>query len=142
MKTIICDLDGTLANIDHRLHFLEAKDWDGFFGAVYADTPQEWCLRLLAAMKTQGCEIVFVSGRNEVCRSDTKRWLWNFGMEDCPLYMRLAEDRQPDYVVKENIYNQYLKDRDILFILEDRKQVTDMWRKKGFVVLQCDEGEF
>lgn len=142
MKTIICDLDGTLANIDHRLHYLEAKDWDGFFGAVKDDKPNGWCVDLLIAMMTQGHEIVFVTGRNDVCRKDTLNWLMDLELGVFSLHMRSADDRQPDYVVKENIYNKYLKNKDILFILEDRKQVTDMWRKKGFVVLQCDEGEF
>ena len=28
---ILCDIDGTVANNDHRQHFLEGKkDWDGF----------------------------------------------------------------------------------------------------------------
>ena len=30
-KIVICDIDGTIANNDHRQHFLEGKkDWDGF----------------------------------------------------------------------------------------------------------------
>jgi len=34
-KIVICDIDGTTANNDHRQHFLEGKkDWDGFFSSL------------------------------------------------------------------------------------------------------------
>tara|TARA_B100000795_G_C22636774_1_gene374842 strand:- start:55 stop:219 length:165 start_codon:yes stop_codon:yes gene_type:complete len=41
MKNIIlCDIDGTVANNDHRQHFLDGKkDWDGFFDALNKDKP-------------------------------------------------------------------------------------------------------
>lgn len=33
----IFDLDGTVADLTHRLHFItgETKDWDGFHGACF-----------------------------------------------------------------------------------------------------------
>lgn len=36
-KAIIVDLDGTLANCEHRRHFLETKpkDWKSFHGLVH-----------------------------------------------------------------------------------------------------------
>lgn len=143
MKTIICDLDGTLFNIDHRLHYLEKKDWDGFFAAVKDDTVNQWCLDLLNAMKAQGYEIAFVSGRNSVARAETNRQLVDLGFfPNTMLLMRHELDRRPDYELKAEFYEQNLKDKDILFVLEDRKQVCDMWISKGLTVLQCDEGEF
>jgi 2-hydroxy-3-keto-5-methylthiopentenyl-1-phosphate phosphatase len=39
-KIVICDIDGTIANNDHRQHFLEGKkDWDGFFSSLSEDKP-------------------------------------------------------------------------------------------------------
>jgi phosphoglycolate phosphatase-like HAD superfamily hydrolase len=42
MKTVIFDLDGTLCDISHRLHFIENgnKDWDGFYAACPDDVPK------------------------------------------------------------------------------------------------------
>lgn len=31
---------------------------------------------------------------------------------------------------------------DVLFCVDDRKQVTDMWRRNGLICLQCAEGNF
>lgn len=144
MKTIICDLDGTLANIDHRLHFItgEKKDWDGFFGAVAKDKPNMWCVELLKGMMTRDTEIIFVSGRNASAFIATRAWLDALGFNGIQLFMRPEDNRQPDFELKEHFYNEALKDKDILFVIEDRKQVVDMWRSKGIVVLQCDPGEF
>ena len=139
-KTIICDLDGTLFNINHRLHYLEEKNWDAFFAAVPRDTPHEWCVRLLDAMDVAGYEIVFVSGRNESARPATEEWLEKLGFDNCELYMRPANSRDPDYILKERMFDQHLKERDILFVLEDRSQVVKMWRKRGLLVHQCHEG--
>ena len=38
MRAVICDIDGTLADVQHRLHHLEGdpKDWDGFFAEMRA----------------------------------------------------------------------------------------------------------
>jgi hypothetical protein len=142
MATIICDLDGTLANIDHRLHFLEDKDWPGFFAAVKDDTPNTWCAELLRGMLGIGHKIIFVSGRNETARADTGEWLGKLGFGASDLYMRPKDSRIEDYVFKARVYREHLLHEDILFVLEDRKQVVDMWRKEGLVVLHCEDGEF
>lgn len=142
LKTIVVDLDGTLFNIDHRLHYLEKKDWNGFFAAVKDDTVNEWCARLVRAMANAGCEIIFVSGRNEVARAATDEQLEKLGFNGMQLFMRPEKLRAPDFELKEAIYEQALKNKDILFVIEDRSQVVKMWRSKGLTVLQCDEGEF
>lgn len=48
-----------------------------------------------------------------------------------------------DQVLKLRIYEQNIKDKfDVLFVIDDRKSVVDMWRRNGLVCLQCAEGEF
>lgn len=148
-KIIVCDLDGTLCNIDHRLHYVkqENPDWDSFFDACVDDTPNQWCVSIIEAMYAKGYGIVFVSGRSDKVAVKTRKWLiekvgiLNIAY-DYELFMRPDGDHQPDDKLKEQIYEQHLKDRDTLFVLDDRKKVVDMWRSKGLTVLQCAEGEF
>ena len=49
----IFDLDGTLALIEHRLHFIQGpeKDWRGFFAAVGDDKPNLPVIRTLQALE-------------------------------------------------------------------------------------------
>jgi phosphoglycolate phosphatase-like HAD superfamily hydrolase len=144
MKTVICDLDGTLFNIEHRLHYLteDPADWDAFFAACVDDTPNDWCVHLLTAMRLAGFEIIFVSGRNDTVLPETAMALARLGFEGCQLFMRPAANRESDFKLKSAIYDKHLSDKQVVFVLEDRTQVVEMWREKGLTVLQCEEGDF
>ena len=38
--TVICDIDGTIADNSHRQHYLEGKrDWKSFFEGIENDKP-------------------------------------------------------------------------------------------------------
>ena len=78
---IICDLDGTLCKIDHRLHFVQRpnadgikKDWMGFFKAMKDDEVNVWCNELLKRFGNN-YKIVLCSGRPDSFRRETKSWL-------------------------------------------------------------------
>jgi 5'(3')-deoxyribonucleotidase len=147
---ILCDIDGTAADINHRRHFVEngKKDWKSFFDEMVYDTPNAWCVELLKAMTYEGHEVIFISGRPDNYRDKTEQWLkeyYPFCSEQLILHMRPAGNSEPDYLIKENILAANFDDnnqKNILFVLDDRQQVVDMWRKNGLVVLQCDAGNF
>jgi hydroxymethylpyrimidine pyrophosphatase-like HAD family hydrolase len=141
MNTVICDLDGTLFDIDHRLYLLEEKRFDEFWAACVDDTPNEWCVTLLRALLASGINVIFVSGRNEVARPETIRQLQLLGFGRCKLLMRPANDRQSDTTLKEKWLNNELA-IEILFAIEDRARVAEMYRNRGIVVLQCATGDF
>lgn len=145
---VICDIDGTAANIDHRRKFVEGnlKDWRTFFREMIYDTPHAWCQELLQSLQEQGHDIYFVTGRPEDYRKETEIWLSIYypKIQNKNPLMRSSGDLRPDYKVKEEIYQRHFSDRqdEILFIIDDRQQVVDMWREKGLTVLQCAKGDF
>lgn len=147
-KAIIVDLDGTLCNIDHRLHFVKKvegkkSDWKNFFYNIPGDSVNPWCEKLIRSMKYAGYEIVYASGRPSDHYNITKEWLEKHGLYFGHLYMRERNDFRQDYLAKETILDFELETRfKIEFIVDDRKQVVEMWRKRGYTCLQCDEGEF
>src|ERR1700722_16079343 len=53
-NAIICDLDGTLCNIDHRLHWVrnEKKNWPMFFAGIKNDTLNQWCADILSQLRS------------------------------------------------------------------------------------------
>lgn len=142
-EAIICDLDGTLCNIDHRLHYVKAeeKDWKRFFEELVNDTPNKWCLDILHRADEK---IVFCSGRPSDYYDLTDNWLKELLVSYCyDLYMRTKGDFRRDDIVKENLLDFEILTRFTpYFIIDDRKQVVDMWRRRGFVTLQCAEGNF
>jgi hypothetical protein len=146
----VFDLDGTLANIEHRLRYIkgEPKDWRAFFAACGGDSLILPVAHLYNACRFSGCEdaekyVVIVSGRSSECREATEAWLAHHGLTPAALYMRKAGDHSPDHQCKARILKQLLADgwEPILFV-DDRKQVVDMWRSLGYVCLQCAEGDF
>lgn len=145
MKCYVFDLDGTLANLTHRLHYIEKpdKDWRGFFAAANSDTPIKPLTTLFRSLIAAGEAVVVVSGRSDECRHDTERWLHHHGLIQHRLYMRREGDHRQDYLVKKDLLTKLLADgyEPILFI-DDRKQVVDMWRAEGYTCLQCAEGDF
>ena len=150
---IVCDLDGTLCNIDHRLHFVqvaqgERKDWDSFFNGVPNDTVNEPVLEVLERFQFEDFKIIFSSGRPERCRLDTIEWLYKHTnlFEDTKagetLYMRQDGDFRRDDIVKQEILDKYIDKDRVLFVLDDRDQVVDMWRRNGLTCFQVAEGDF
>jgi len=145
----LCDLDGTICDISHRLHFIkrEKPDWDGFFRACVDDTPKMPIIRTLRALYHGGAAIVYVSGRSDLVKQETMTWLAEFGCPPGPLFMRKADDHREDHVVKAELLEevakiQYPGDWCIEAVFEDRKQVVEMYRKRGYTVFQVAEGDF
>ncbi len=136
-KAIIVDIDGTVAHKNER----DAFDWKN----VGNDTPNTPVIEIVKSFHNQGYKIVFLSGRDSVCREQTIAWLKKHVINEEPiLFMRERNDYRKDYIVKEILYRKYVKPfYNILFCLDDRDQVVDLWRKKlGLTCLQVNYGNF
>lgn len=143
-RALIVDLDGTLADIRVRLVHLQGakKDWDSFHKTIETDEVHEWCREIIKRFADDH-KILIVSGRTDHLKEETERWLKQNEVPYHELHMRKSTDRRPDDIVKLEIYNSYIRDRyQILFVLDDRQKVVDMWRGEGLVVLQCAPGNF
>ena len=144
----IFNIDGTLADLTHRLHFIQQQpaDWDGFFAACQDDLPIESVISILRALRKADHTILFVSGRSDAVRPATVQWLNHFvGDCDAGLYMRRAGDHRTDDIVKGELLDALAKDWNIAHVagvFEDRNQVVQMYRGRGLRVFQVAEGNF
>ncbi len=144
-KAILVDIDGTLADVNHRVHHVQAqtKDWKAFNEGMVHDELNLWCRDLILAMKDKGYKTVFITGRGESYRTETLEWMKKHKIEVDELFMRPKSDRREDSDVKKEIYVDQIKDKyEVLFVVEDRASVVKMWREIGLVCLQCDVGDF
>lgn len=141
---VICDVDGTVADCNHRRHFLdgEKKDWKGFFSQMYNDTPIELIINMVNQYKQHGYEIIFVSARPEDYRVATELWLKEFiPFEYTTLIMREKNDSRQDTEVKQDIYDKYFKDKyEIETVFDDRPSVIRMWKENGLNVTDVGDG--
>lgn len=137
---VLCDLDGTLANIDHRWHFVqqEPKDWQAFFEAMPADTVCSVVLETLEIAYKQGHAVFFVTGRPDTYRVQTEVWLEDIcSWQEPVVFMRRGGDHRSDIVVKEEMLMRYFPDVSwIETAIDDRPSVIDqVWLRHGISVI-------
>jgi hypothetical protein len=146
----LVDIDGTIADLSHRLHYIQSKpkDWPAFFDAMTMDTPIIPMRNLVHAIK-DSYDIIFMSGRPDSHRSQTEYWLANnnFGVSQFRPFMRKAGDYRADHIVKAELLAKVLETLDcqinqVGLVIDDRKQVVDMWRELGLLTLQCKDGDY
>lgn len=131
---IICDIDGTLAHMEDRSPY----DWS----RVYQDEVDPIIKKLLDTIKYKYL-IILTSGRDEVCREETNKWLRENDVPYGMLLMRPEGDIRKDSIVKRELFERYIRDYyNIEFVLDDRNQVVEMWRSLGLKCLQVQEGDF
>lgn len=143
-KALIIDLDGTLADIRVRLKHLQGKkkDWKSFNKTLETDQIHGWCRELINRFASDH-DIIIVSGRTDELKQETISWLEKYNVTYHHLFMRRAHDYRPDNEMKLEIYEQHIKNRfNVVFVIDDRQKVVDMWRGEGLVVLQCAPGNF
>jgi phosphoglycolate phosphatase-like HAD superfamily hydrolase len=141
----IFDIDGTIANGDHRLHHIKKhpKDWDAYFGACHDDEPIGHIVDIAYALNSAGHKIVLVSGRSSVVRDKTTDWLARcFPFYDA-LYMRPEGDHKDDDKLKIELLEQMRLDGwDPVMAFDDRSRVVKAWREAGIPCAQVAEGDF
>jgi len=144
MPWVIFDIDGTLANIDHRLHHItgDKKDWDEFSNWMHLDRLKEDIYALYMMCKFSGYNIMVVTGRFERYRSITEEWLKLRGITFKHLYMRPDGDYSPDYEIKQRILDEHIADKKVLFAVDDRDRVVEMWRSNNITCLQVQKGDY
>lgn len=146
---IAFDLDGTLANIEHRLHFIQSpkKDWPAFYRACPDDKPTPLVDVALALMfesaHPEPMHVEIWSGRSDMVRVETVDWLACHGLTEYTLLrMRKDGDYRQDAIVKAEWFDALaVQDRPTL-AFDDRQQVVDMWRSRGVICCQVAPGNF
>ena len=86
-------------------------------------------------------KIVLVSGRKDTWRDQTISWLDKHNIRYDALYMRAALDQRKDSVVKQEIYEAYIKNvYNVHAVIDDRPQVLRMWRDNGLFTINVGYG--
>ena len=129
---ILVDVDGTVAEMKNRGPF----EWE----RVGEDLPRKTVITVVNALaEKKQAKVIFVSGRDEICKARTEMWLENNVpgfMYSGPyrLKMRPAGDMRRDSIVKREIYEREILGKyNVLAIFDDRPQVIrECWQELGF----------
>ena len=166
-KTVIFDLDGTLANIDVRrdksLKPNGKLDWEIFASPTSImdwDTPNQPVIKMAQLFKADGFNIVIFSGRNDRGFFATKDWLKIHNVPYDLLVMRPDKFQSKawpiahgnpatpdmrfmsDEILKKAMLDTFVDINDVFLVVDDRDKVVKMWRDLGLNTFQVAPGDF
>ena len=171
-KTIIFDLDGTLAIIEKRRikagsptgdkPTQSKMDWDVFFDAdnIKLDEPNIPVIKMAQTFHQDGYKIVIFSGRNDRSYEATIDWLvwWDVPFDLLVMRPDKFKDKSwpiadgnpatpemrfmPDEILKKKMLDIFVDKDDVLMTVDDRQKVVDMWRAEGLTCFQVAPGDF
>lgn len=139
-KIAVVDIDGVIADVRHRLHFVKGspRDWDGFFDAAPFDgvllRGRSWIEDALAS----GLDIVYLTGRPERCRAATQGWLAEHGFPTATLLMRSDRDRRPARLLKVQALVELQRSMEVVSFLDDDPAVVEEACRAGFAAVHAD----
>lgn len=128
-KAIIVDIDGTVANCEHRNPFDQTKAGD--------DDLIEHIANMVKLYHQNGYKIIYLSGREEKSRAVTTAW---FKKHDLPLgeLLLLNKDgeKRSSAITKIEIFDKHIKNNYYIeLVLEDRWKNIEAWNKFGLMTL-------
>lgn len=144
---ILCDVDGTLANIDTRVEMAtrnsppgKRMDWDVFLDPEVmrnCDRPNKDVVELVNALVSSGHNVIITSARNERHRDVTTWQMQQWNVPHVAMFMRDDEDFRKDSVVKtELLENIRSLGYNPTIAIDDRNQVVENWRELGLYCWQ------
>jgi predicted kinase len=137
-NAIIFDIDGTLAHKGDR----DIYD----FTKVELDSVNHSIAYLNHAIAWHDGDhyttTIVCSGREEICREETLRWLVKHKINFSELYMRAKGDKRKDWIIKAEFWAKIQETHNILLLVDDRDQVVHIARRFGYVVSQVNYGDF
>ena len=149
---VVFDIDGVLLNSDHRVQLWLDGKVEEYFSKALGDT---LILQGITICKTFlanfNYDVLFVTGRGDTLnhREDTLlmlRCCISTGISNSQLLMREYPEVGPhlhDTVKKPLMIEKAGYDlNDIFMVFEDRKSIVDMWRARGVMCYQTQDGNF
>lgn len=144
-RVVLFDVDGTLALRDENdPNVRKWYDWH----RVGEDLPNppvvELAHMVIASQATGGPGLLVVSGRDEICRPQTEKWLADLQIFCGDVLMRAHKDNRKDSIVKREIYERDIVPLyEVAWVVDDRNSVVNMWRNElRLTVFQCAYGDF
>ena len=135
-KAVICDLDGTLSLLNGRDPYDASSADEDLLNVPVA--------RVLQMAKAQCYKVILLSGREQLYREPTERFLSKYQIAYDLLLMRTTNDYRKDNIIKKELFQQEIAGKYFIeFLLDDRNQVVDMWRKDlQLPCFQVNYGDF
>ena len=131
--TIICDIDGTLADVSGIRHYVtddpNRRNFTKFHNAASYVHPMPMVVELVQALYAQGFTIVILTSRRNRWYYQTFVWLRKWDIPFHFLGMRADDDDRRDDAVKRDLYEFVVKQGlTPVLAIDDNPIVIHLWR--------------
>jgi len=134
---VVVDLEGTLSDCSHRLHLLEAKDYDGWNAGLHLDPPREDVIATI--LELSKVHTIFIStAKPRAYYNAVVDWLTANCRFTCTrIFMREGADNRSSPKVKaDHIAIIHSLGYEVIEAFDDRLDVCAMYHKMyGIVVV-------
>lgn len=149
-RIVIFDLDGVIADVRHRVHFIDRTisrednhgikvvghhpDWDKFFKACPDDVPNKDMVDLLKIFVDWGHKIYILSGRSASVKKETLEWFSRYIIPFDFMFLRPVENYEIDFRLKSRWINKIieLEGLDKIFMaFDDNVKNVEIFRNAG-----------
>ena len=134
---VIWDFHGTLADVSPVLHFLDTRDFDGFYEGSLSCPPNPLVAQEARRTHEAGFVNLLFTGMSDRYAEGLNDWLQRHGVPVGMICMRTAQDRYAkDFIVKKRMYLEAVE-RGYYMVRawEDRPSVADLWNSLGVPVV-------
>jgi FMN phosphatase YigB (HAD superfamily) len=139
VSIVVFDIDGVVADVRHRVHFVERRpqNWGRFFAGAADDPVSEvgadWARKAAAEH-----DLVWLTGRPEWLRPVTARWLDQHELPAGPLLMRGDRDYRPAREFKLAELRKLAAQDEIVVFVDDDPLVIQAAAGAGFTASLAD----
>ena len=142
-KAVIFDIDGVLAEKSPKRDYRE-------YDKVHLDNPIIHLFNIIEYyMDCKGYKVIFITGRKELCRELTEKWIIKFFNKNADLsklsnfddnftlFMRGDKDHRKAVVLKKEIYDNHIKGKyDVVSCFDDDPEICEMYKKEGILTFE------
>lgn len=129
-NALLCDIDGTLALFDRKTVSAYSRDFT-------QDKPNR-AVRMF--LNQCNMTVILLTGRQEKDRKQTESWLKMHNIPYEHLHMRQTDDKRSDYIIKQELYNEHIKDKyNVLGVFDDRLSVCRLWHELGLPLFRVGD---
>ena len=137
IKKIICDIDGTIADNNHRQSLLNNNNWDKFFLEMKNDLPIYPVINKVMDESRDGNEIIFLTGRPSNYEKETNEWLKKYFTFEYKLVMRRENDRRNKLIVKKELFLNNFSVNEIDYVIDNDAELLHQWKELGLKALDA-----
>lgn len=133
-KYVVCDLDGTLCDHNHRVYLAWLGRWDDYNSGSICDKPNLPVSDFLGSLPDH--RIIFLTGRSEKYRLQTYTWLERHNMSYWDLIMRVEGNFKPAAKFKEEELLGWCTKNDVVmsqieYAIDDNEECIQMFKELG-----------